>query len=176
MATDLESLAPRFLIAMPQLGDPNFHLSVVLMIEHGEAGSMGLVINRSAPLSLGELAEGQSMKIAPGHAGENVFVGGPVEPQRGFVLHDCETIEEKHQVIPGLYLSFTLDALQPLLQNAASKIRFCLGYAGWGPKQLEKEIAAGAWLCTEAAAEPTLAADPEELWDATLRGWGSIRR
>src|SRR5215471_19353019 len=119
MATDLESLAPRFLIAMPQLGDPNFHRSVVLMIEHGEAGSMGLVINRSAPLSLGELAEGQSMKIAPGHAGENVFVGGPVEPQRGFVLHDCETIEEKHEVIPGLYLSFTLDALQPLPRRFA---------------------------------------------------------
>ena len=172
MGTDSESLAPRFLIAMPQLGDPNFHRSVVLMIEHGEAGSMGLVINRSAPLSLGELAKGQSMKIAPGHAGENVFVGGPVEPQRGFVLHDCEAIQEKHEVIPGLYLSFTLDALQPLLQNASSKIRFCLGYAGWGPKQLEKEIAAGAWLCTEAAAEPTLATDPDELWDATLRGMG----
>ena len=75
-------------------------------------------------------------------------------------------------MIPGLYLSFTLDALQPLLQNAASKIRFCLGYAGWGPKQLEKEIAAGAWLCTEAEAEPTLAADPDELWDTTLRGMG----
>src|SRR5262249_3000087 len=143
MATDLESLAPRFLIAMPQLGDPNFHRSLVLMIEHGEAGSSGLVINLSGPPSLVEVAQGHSMQIAPGHAGDNVFVGWPGEPQRGFALHDCETIEEKQQVIHGLYLSFTLDALQPLLQSAGSKIRFCLGYAGWGPKQLEKEIAAG---------------------------------
>lgn len=157
---------------MPQLGDPNFQRSVILMIEHGEAGSMGLVINRAAPLSLGELAKGQSMKIAPAHVRENVFVGGPVEPQRGFVLHDCDAIEEKHEVVPGLYLSFTLDALQPLLQSDSSKIRFCLGYAGWGPKQLEKEIAAGAWLCTEAAVEATLDAEPDDLWDATLRGMG----
>jgi len=124
---------------MPQLGDPNFHRSVVLMIEHGDAGSMGLVINRAAPLSLGELARGQS---------------------------------EKHEVVPGLYLSFTVDALQPLLQNASSKLRFCLGYAGWGPKQLENEIAAGAWLCTEASAVPTLESEPDHLWDEILRGMG----
>jgi putative transcriptional regulator len=172
MATDPESLAPRFLIALPQLGDPNFHRSVVLVIEHGDAGSMGLVINRAAPLSLGELARGQSMKIAPGREGENVFVGGPVEPQRGFVLHNCETIEEKHEVVPGLYLSFTVDALQPLLQNPSTKLRFCLGYAGWGPKQLESEIAAGAWLCTEAEVAPTLEGEPDQLWDSTLRGMG----
>ena len=172
MPTDPESLAPSFLIAMPQLGDPNFHRSVVLVIEHGDAGSMGLVINRAAPLSLGELARGQLMKIASGRVEENVFVGGPVEPQRGFVLHDCESIQEKHEVVPGLYLSFTVDALQPLLQNSSSKLRFCLGYAGWGPRQLEKEIAAGAWLCTEASAEPTLEGEPDQLWDATLRGMG----
>src|SRR5262249_16303133 len=159
-----ESLVPSFLIAMPQLGDPNFHRSVVLVIEHGEAGSMGLVINRAAPLSLGELARGQSMKIAPGREAENVFLGGPLEPQGGLVLHDCESIEEKHQVVPGLYLSFTVDALQPLLENPGSSLRFCLGYAGWGPKQLEKEIAAGAWLCTQALAEPTLRGEPEQLW------------
>ena len=133
---------------------------------------MGVVINRAAPLAGGELANGQAMKIAPGHAGENVFVGGPVEPQRGFVLHNCEAIEEKHEVVPGLYLSFTIDALQPLLQSASSKLRFCLGYAGWGPKQLEREIAAGAWLCTEASAVPTLEGEPDQLWDTILRGMG----
>jgi putative transcriptional regulator len=172
MPIDPETLAPSFLIAMPQLGDPNFHRSVVLVIEHGDSGSMGLVINRAAPLSLGELARGQSMKIAPHREGENVFVGGPVEPQRGFVLHDCEAIQEKHEIVPGLYLSFTVDALQPLLENPGSKLRFCLGYAGWGPKQLEKEIAAGAWLCTQPSPASILGGEPEQLWDATLRGMG----
>jgi putative transcriptional regulator len=170
MAT--ENLAPSFLIAMPQLGDPNFHRSVVLIIEHGEAGAMGLVINRAAPLLLGDLARGQSFKVSSSHETDSVFVGGPVEPQRGFVLHDCDSIAEKHEVLPGLYLSFTVDSLQPLLQDASCRIRFCLGYSGWGPKQLEREIAAGAWLCTEAAAGPTLDGEPHGLWDSTLREMG----
>lgn len=172
MSKDPSNLAPSFLIAMPQLGDPNFHRSVVLVVEHGEAGSMGLVINRAAPLSLGDLARGQSMQIATVRESENVFVGGPVEPHRGFVLHDSKVIEEKHEVVPGLYLSFTVDALQPLLQDSTCKLRFCLGYSGWGPKQLEREIAAGAWLYTEASAQPTLEGEPDQLWNTTLREMG----
>src|SRR5215469_14302439 len=111
MSTEPESLAPSFLIAMPQLGDPNFHRSVVLMIEHSDGGSMGLVINRGAPLTLGELARGQNMKISEERTSQPVFVGGPVEPHRGFILHDDESIPEKHTVLPGVYLSVTLDAL-----------------------------------------------------------------
>ena len=66
----MKSLAPGFLIAMPQLGDPNFHRAVILMIEHGDGGSMGLVVNRQGPLSLRELAKGQKMKVAAGRAEE----------------------------------------------------------------------------------------------------------
>jgi putative transcriptional regulator len=172
MLKGVKSLAPGFLIAMPQLGDPNFHRSVVLMIEHGEGGAMGLVINRAAPLTLKDLAKGQQLKVSAGRAADSVFVGGPVEPQRGFVLHDSDKIAEKHEVVPGLYLSVTIDALQPLLQDPIIRLRFCLGYAGWGPKQVEKEIAQGAWLYTEAEALPTLEGDPNQLWDSTLRGMG----
>lgn len=168
----VKSLAPGFLIAMPQLGDPNFHKSVVLVIEHGPAGAMGLVINRTAKLRLSELARGQKLKISPGHEGELVFVGGPVDPQRGFVLHDSQWVREKQEVVPGLYLSVTVDALQPLLEDAQSRIRFCLGYSGWGPMQVEKELASGAWLFTEASPQPTLDGDPGQLWDSTLRGMG----
>lgn len=157
---------------MPQLGDPNFYRSVVLMIEHGETGSMGLVVNRGAPLTLGELARGQNMDISPERSGQPVFLGGPVEPQRGFVLHDDTGLPEKHPVLPGLYLSVTLDALGPLLENPGPRLRFCLGYAGWGPKQLENEIAAGSWLFTEATAESVLELEPGKLWETTLRGMG----
>jgi putative transcriptional regulator len=157
---------------MPQLGDPNFHRSVVLMIEHGEGGSMGLVVNRGAPLTLGELARGQSMKIAPERNPQPVFIGGPVEPHRGFILHDDDSIAEKHPVLPGLYLSVTLDALGPLLETPDIHMRFCLGYAGWGPKQLEQEMSVGSWLFSEATAKAILEGNPSELWGETLRGMG----
>jgi putative transcriptional regulator len=157
---------------MPQLGDPNFHRSVVLMLEHGNGGSMGLVINRGAPLTLGELARGQNMRISHERTTQPVFVGGPVEPHRGFILHDDGSVAEKHMVLPGLYLSVTLDALGPLLDNPTPHIRFCLGYAGWGPKQLEQEMAAGSWLFAEAAAGPILEGDPSKLWDETVKGMG----
>jgi len=157
---------------MPQLGDPNFHRSVVLMIEHGDTGSMGLIVNRGAPLTLGELARGQSLKIATELTQHPVFVGGPVEPHRGFILHDDETILEKHTVLPGLHLSVTLDALGALLERPHVNLRFCLGYAGWGPRQLEGEMAAGSWLFAEATADALLKGDPAQLWDVTLRGMG----
>ncbi len=157
---------------MPQLGDPNFHRSVVLMLEHSETGAMGLVINRAAPLTLRELAKGQSLSIARLREQEAVFVGGPVEPNRGFVLHDCRTLTEKQEILPGLFLSVTVDALGPLLQDATVRLRFCLGFAGWGPKQLEQELTSGAWLFTEASAPGVLDGDPAALWDSTLRGMG----
>ncbi|WP_037583334.1 YqgE/AlgH family protein [Stigmatella aurantiaca] len=168
----MKTLAPGLLLAMPQLGDPNFHRSVVLMLEHGEKGSMGLVINRGAPLTLGELARGQSMKIASDRTQQPVFVGGPVESHRGFILHDEETVSEKHVVLPGLFLSVTLDALGLLLENPSPRVRFCLGYAGWGPGQLEREMAAGSWLFAEAVVHSVLEGEPSRLWGETLRGMG----
>src|SRR6476646_2441207 len=127
LSAQVKSLAPGFLIAMPQLGDPNFHKTVVLMIEHSDAGAMGLVLNRAAPITLKELARGQQLRLAESRSTHSVFVGGPVEPQRGFVLHDSRNISEKHEVLPGLYLSVTVDALQPLLADPATRLRFCLG-------------------------------------------------
>jgi putative transcriptional regulator len=172
MLPKVQSLAPGFLIAMPQLGDPSFHRSVVLMIEHNENGAMGLVLNKSASLTLREVAAGQSLKVAHEHETGGVYLGGPVEPQRGFVLHDQPAIREKLEVIPGLYLSVTLDALQPLLQDRQARLRFCLGYAGWGPKQLEKELTVGSWLFTEAAPALVLGGVPDQLWDTSVRGMG----
>ncbi len=156
---------------MPQLGD-SFHRAVVLMLEHGAGGAMGLVINRGASLTLGELARNLSMEIAPERTQQPVFLGGPVETQRGFILHDNEQVAEKHTVLPGLFLSVTLDSLGPLLLDPGPQLRFCLGYAGWGPQQLEQEIEAGSWLYVEASARPVLKGDPGLLWESILRSMG----
>jgi putative transcriptional regulator len=168
----VKSFAPGLLVAMPQLGDPNFHRSVVLMIEHNPGGAMGLVLNHASPVRLHELAEGHSLSVSPERASQIVFTGGPVEPQRGFVLHDQEGVVEKHEVLPGLYLSLTLDALGRLLQDSLCRMRFCLGYAGWGPKQLESEISSGAWLLSDTVGPGTLDTEPEQLWDTTVRSMG----
>jgi putative transcriptional regulator len=157
---------------MPQLGDSTFKRAVVLVLEHGESGSMGLVINRNASLTLGELAKNQSLSIAPERVNQPVFMGGPVETHRGFVLHDDERVTEKHEVVPGLYLSLTLDTLGPLLKDPEPHLRFCLGYAGWGAGQLESELSSGSWLYVEASARPVLEGDPGLLWDSTLKSLG----
>lgn len=168
----VERLAPGFLIAMPQLGDPNFQRTVVLVIEHSETGSMGLVVNKASPLSLSEVAKGQKLELARRHSAHSVYLGGPVEPYRGFVLHDSQEIDERVAVLPGLYLSVTSDALKPLLASPVVRLRFCLGYAGWGPKQLEKELAEGSWLFSEASAGSILDDEAEGLWSNTLKGMG----
>lgn len=168
----MNTLAPGLLIAMPQLGDPNFAKAVVLMLEHGAGGSMGLVLNRESPLLLKDLGKAQSLPVGPHFENKGVFVGGPVEPQRGFILHDAEEIAEKHEVLPGLYLSVTMDALGPLLTAEGHQLRFILGYAGWGPNQLEAELAQGSWLFSEASKASVFEEDPDHLWDATLRAMG----
>ncbi|QRK08338.1 YqgE/AlgH family protein [Archangium violaceum] len=168
----MQTLAPGLLVAMPQLTDSNFRRSVILMLEHGESGSMGLIINRGASLTLGDLAKNQSLSIAPERTSQPVFMGGPVENHRGFLLHDNERVTEKHEVVPGLYLSLTLDTLGPLLKDPGVHLRFCLGYAGWGPNQLESELASGSWLYAEASARPVLEGDPGLLWDNTLKSMG----
>lgn len=165
-------LAPGLLVAMPQLADPNFHRAVVLMVEHSETGAMGLILNHAGPLTLKDVAVGQSLTLATQRGESPVFLGGPVEPQRGFILHDSPNIDERMEVLPGLYLSVTLDALQPLFAEDAHRIRFCLGYSGWGPNQLEKEIAEGAWLYAEASADYALTPEPKNLWDTVLRSMG----
>jgi putative transcriptional regulator len=168
----VKALAPGFLIAMPQMADPSFSRTVVLMLEHNDEGAMGLIINRTAELTFADLAKSQRLTVAPIREDDAILVGGPVEPNRGFVLHDRDSIEERAPLIPGLFLSVTTDALEPLLKDPITKLRFCLGYSGWGPGQLEREIAQGSWLFTEARKESVLVTDAKDIWSEVIRGMG----
>lgn len=168
----MKALAPGFLIAMPQLQDPNFKQSVVLMIEHGDGGSMGLVINKRAPLTFKDLAKSQEIEIASVRRGQPLFVGGPVEPYRGFVLHDSTLVDERTEVLPGVFLSVTSDALGPLLLDEKATLRFCLGYSGWGAGQVENELKQGSWLFTEATRKQVLDDDPGQVWEDVIKSMG----
>jgi putative transcriptional regulator len=168
----MERLSSGFLIAMPQLGDPNFHRSVVLVLQHSAEGARGVVLNRPTRVTLDDVARGQSLTLAPRLRRQLVYAGGPVEPQRGLVLHDRVGLLEKRQLAPGLFLSETVDTLAQLLGEDGGRLRFFLGYAGWGPQQLETELAQGTWLFTEASQEGVLHGDADTLWEEVIRKMG----
>jgi putative transcriptional regulator len=168
----MERLSSGILIAMPQLGDPNFHRSVVLVLQHSAEGARGVVLNRPTRVTLEDVARGQSLTLAPRLRRQLVYAGGPVEPRRGLVLHDRVGLVEVRQLAPGLFLSETVDALAQLLGEDGGRLRFFLGYAGWGPQQLETELAQGTWLFTEASQERVLHGDADTLWEEVLRQMG----
>lgn len=157
---------------MPQLLDTQFERSVVLMLEHGAGGAMGLVINREAPMTFGALSRANELRVSPGREADHLFLGGPVEQHRGFVLHDLPHVAEKTEVLPGLFLSVTNDSLGPILLNPTATVRFCLGYAGWGPGQVEKELTEGAWLFTEVNVDTVLHAAHGQIWSETIKSMG----
>jgi putative transcriptional regulator len=150
-----DHLANQFLIAMPGMVDPNFAGTVIYLFEHTERGAMGLVVNRPTELEMGTLFEKIELKleIAP-VSGQAVYFGGPVQVERGFVLHEPVS-ESTHQsayssslVIPGgLTMTTSKDVLEAVAAgNGPSKFLITLGYAGWGAGQLEEEISLNGWM------------------------------
>lgn len=159
MASKSGVLAPGFLIASPPLGDPNFDRTVVLLALHSESGALGFVINRTARISLGELLKLAGYGEKPFNSNASVFSGGPVQPNSGWIISlEPELQGDEAGVIPvgdrirvtssrTAFDSLARDVEEHGLTFQDSKQRMVvLGYSGWGPGQLEGEIAAGAWL------------------------------
>ena len=162
-----QSLAGSLLVASPELGDPNFEQTVVLMLEDGEEGALGVVINRpygSAPTA--ELL--RRLGVDPGDAkGETeLFYGGPVQPEIGMVVHGTDyTLPSTRQVVPGIAVTSDPKVLADIAQGKGPhQVLAALGYAGWAPGQLARELAEGAWFTLPA--DPTLVftSDRAQLW------------
>ncbi len=163
------NLTNHFLIAMPGLSDELFGRSVVFMCEHSERGALGLVINKPSDILLPRLFE--KVDLALGRedlANQPVFQGGPVQTERGFVLHDAidagegETVYASTLSIPGgLEMTTSRDVLEAMSSGAGPRRVFVtLGYASWGQGQLESEITENSWLTVEA--------DPSVIFDAPV--------
>jgi putative transcriptional regulator len=168
------ALAPGLLLAMPQLLDPNFARAVVLMIEHGDRGSFGLIVNQPSPIRATELLESLSLPWA-GDPSAVVWSGGPVGRTTGWVLHEPTAGDDEPgtaAVGPGLALSTSADRLRAIASSPPDRIRLLLGYAGWAPGQLASEMARGSWI--HADPDPTLIfeAPAEEMWTRALRSVG----
>ena len=145
----------QFLIAMPELADPNFAHTVTLICEHNQDGALGIVINRPAELSLGEVLDQLGLDAAESDLRQKaIFNGGPVQPDRGFVLHDGDKAWDSSLPVSNqIRLTTSRDILEALAHGRGpEKYLMALGYAGWAAGQLELEMAANAWLCVAAEA------------------------
>lgn len=167
-------LSPGFLVAAPALLDPNFHRTVVLLVDHREEGSLGFVINRPAPVELPEVLDALGLKHGGGGAKpDGVLVGGPMAPETGWVLFEQgdKRIDstEVVAVSDSLGVTASREALAAIVQVGAVK-RFvvALGYAGWGAGQLDQEIAQGAWIPVDLDANVVFDTPYAERWAAAL--------
>jgi len=140
-------LSAHLLCAVPQLLDPNFERAVILMLEHNHEGALGLVMSDEMPNRLETVLDDLDV-IWGGDAGVLLRKGGPVEPSRGWILHGTpEWDPTAQEVLRGVWLTTSLDEVdRGLAVGEEGEFVFLLGYAGWGPAQLEAEIAAGSWV------------------------------
>jgi putative transcriptional regulator len=174
-------LAPGFLVAAPALSDPNFAGSLVLMAEHHGEGALGFVVNRPAPISVAEVLGGVDEGLrraaeASGRADGVVLVGGPVQPERLWILFrhgpGALDFEGAVGVGDGLALGGSRELLESLLGASRAPFLLLLGYAGWAPMQAETEIAAGAWVPMPLASDLVFDVPLEKRWETAVRRLG----
>jgi putative transcriptional regulator len=175
-------LAPGFLVAAPALSDPNFAGSLVLMAEHHGEGALGFVVNRTAPLTVADVLGGVDAELrraaeAAGRADAPVLVGGPVQPERLWILYRLApgaTVADGEAVKVGedLALGGSRELLESLVRGSANPFVLLLGYAGWAPMQVEKEISGGAWVPMPIAADLVFDVPLEKRWETAVRRLG----
>jgi putative transcriptional regulator len=167
--TQSSSLVGRLLLAMPTIGDPRFEQAVILVCAHDATHAMGIRVNDpNDDLALGMLFDRLDIGSAPLDPAQPVLAGGPVETERGFVLHtdDCFDRKASLSVEGGLAVTATRDVLVAMTDATSAPRRsvLALGYAGWGGGQLEAELRENVWLAGEADDEILFGADHETKW------------
>jgi putative transcriptional regulator len=171
--TDPSFLGGQLLIAMPGMGDLRFERTVIFMCAHSAEGAMGLIVNKPAPeLSFADLLAQLKIPATIDLRGTRVHFGGPVEHGRGFVLHtpDYSVEESSLHVSPDFSMTATVDILQDMARGEGpQRALLALGYAGWGPGQLEGEIQANGWLTAPADAALVFDERDSDKWGAALK-------
>jgi putative transcriptional regulator len=170
------SLAPALLLSMPQLIDPNFNRTVVLLCKHNEDGAFGLVVNR--PLATTGRVVVQLDPPVSTEQELQVWIGGPVEPERSWILvgeePDPSEVVGVKPIAEGIYLSTSPDLLRRLLEPPPPRYaRLVVGYSGWGPGQLEAELEASAWLISDVDRGLVFDTPPEQMWERAIRRLGA---
>jgi putative transcriptional regulator len=168
-------LAGQLLVAMPGMRDPRFAKTVIYVCAHSEEGAMGLVVNRPLEsLTFGDLLQQLGIDPSDARKSASVHFGGPVESGRGFVLHSSDyQHEDTMQVGESIALTATIDILRAIaLGDGPSRHLLALGYAGWGPGQLDSEIRANGWLHVAADDELVFGSELDTKWQRAMAKLG----
>ncbi|MCU0734381.1 MAG: YqgE/AlgH family protein [Methylotetracoccus sp.] len=175
MTIETANLTNQFLVAMPGMADPTFAKTVTYLCQHGPEGALGIIINRPSDLTLGEVMEQMSIEVRE-QAVEHlqVYFGGPVHRERGFVLHEPGgQWDSTMQVSESVALTTSRDILEAIGSgNGPSKVLVALGYAGWGKGQLEREILENAWLNVPADMAIMFESPARQRWKAAAESVG----
>lgn len=169
---DKLSLRDHFLIAMPNLADPNFFHAVIYLCEHDDGGAMGLIVNRPLDLTLGDIFGQMDIECSNEDITTRpVYFGGPVQCERGFVIHSPHgEWESTLPVTDDLAVTSSRDLLSALATGTGpQESLIALGYAGWGAGQLEKELVDNAWLCIPADRRILFETPVDERWTEAAR-------
>jgi putative transcriptional regulator len=168
-------LSNHFLIAMPGMQDPNFLRGVTFVCQHTDEGAMGLVINRAADITLSDVLRQMRMSTQIDDvARAPVYIGGPVQPERGFVLHDAgERWDSSFAISDEIAITTSRDILQAMAEGRGPKrTMVALGYAGWSAGQLEAEMKDNAWLTARADSKLIFDTPLAQRWEAAARSVG----
>ena len=172
----MRSLAPTLLVSMPQMSDPNFVRTVILLCKHNDEGAFGLVMNRPL-ITSGRVVVNLDPPVSTERELE-VWIGGPVEPASSWIL-----VGERPEDLPrfsgmpiveGVSLSTSPDLLRRLLEpSPPANTRLIVGYSGWGPGQLELELEESAWLLSDVDRDLLFATPAEQMWERSIRRLGA---
>src|SRR5688500_790769 len=166
----MSDAAPILLLSMPQMNDPNFARSVVLLCDFTEKGAFGLVVNRQMSEPAWTLIRAEPEIRVDRNV--RLWIGGPVEPHRTWVLLSGPQgpDEDAREIAPGVILSASQElTLQVLQEPPSTGARLVVGYAGWGPGQLDQEIAASSWLTLDVDPSLIFTVPPDQMWETAIR-------
>ncbi|WP_334013634.1 YqgE/AlgH family protein [Alteromonas sp. S167] len=186
--TEMKSLQNHFLVAMPSLDDPYFSRSLIYVCEHNAEGAMGIVVNQPSTMNVKQLLEqtDKDLTVSEDKAEQIVLAGGPVNQERGFVLHSPQnTVKDTSQdaeqkswasslkLAPNVMVTTSKDILTAIGKDEGPEdVLIALGYAGWTAGQLEKEMQENAWLTIEADEEILFRTPMHKKWQATVNKLG----
>jgi putative transcriptional regulator len=157
------------LISEPSLRDFYFRQSIVLLADHNEEGSFGIIINKPIETRLGDILSDFPEFDAP------VFLGGPVKTDSLFFIHTKDNIDNSLKIMDGLYWGGDIEMIKGLMDIkmiTENDIRFFIGYSGWSPSQLDEEISEKSWVLSHSTADEIICKDPEKQWGNYLKNMG----